>query len=358
MPRRSRTGNGPNKPLAIFATFLVVVGVAAVVVMSSQFAKLDQAPRAAVSSTTSTVSNHDTSASGTAVLVNPLGVTLVHLGGSTERLTFDQFETRVPLAQQPYEGSSVANGAPVYFRAAPQATSTDVGIPSPDKRYVAKFDTPKSDGATVLELIRSTEKPRTFTLRTAAGQPLRDAYLLGWFDASRIAIAAIATSSRAVYSVSLQGASSHLVDLPDTTVAVNARAGAVWYLTAVIGEGIESSPTGPSEVHRVTIDGIDRFVARNERRVIVSVIPDAFHSSSTQRVALTMDDGQSCLLQEIGRSPSSCPSIGKLRPLFFLPDGRLLVRDGFEIHQFDPTSQTSVKLGDLPEGTVDLFFIP
>ncbi|MFZ2804560.1 MAG: hypothetical protein WA001_05045 [Patescibacteria group bacterium] len=349
MPR-TRSSRQPNKGVAIFATILVVVGVVAVVAFSSEFNKATTPPSTS-NPGTSTVSTQTAGpyASGTVVLVNDSAVTLMRLDATTERVTEDQFTARFAGEALPVEGANVANGAKAYFHL-PSASSSSA-IPSPDGKTTAAMDDVKSDGATVLDISPVGGSPQTVVLRNAGGQALQDVSFLGWLDSRTLAVSAVATSTSEAYAVSIAGDVTPLAPLPSSMVWDDARGGSIWYGTAVMGQGIESEPQGPSELHRIAADGTDTLMTRDETHVYLTVVP-----GPNGAFAVTTDDGKSSLLES--STGAVRISLGTSRPLFFLPDGTLLMRTDYTIAVFNPTAQTSKTLGSVPEGQVSAFFLP
>jgi hypothetical protein len=125
----------------------------------------------------------------------------------------------------------------------------------------------------------------------------------------------------------------------------------LWYATAVQGEGLETPPKGPSELFRLAADGKAELVARDEKNVIISVI-----TGPQRLLAYTLDNAQTFAMTA-GQNASQV-SLGKRRPLMFLPDGNLLARDGFDLVLIALPSGTPVKIGSLPEGSVSVFLMP
>jgi hypothetical protein len=350
MSRRSRDSGGPNKPVAIFATILVVAGVAAVVAVSSEFRSATTPASLKNPTNALQASQPGPYASGTILLVNDSAVTLMQLNATSERVTPEQFTARFKGAALPTEGVDAANGSKVSFHLPTDSTSSTARFLSPDRAREAQLVTTKN-GATAISIAQSSETPQTIVLRDAQGHALQDVSLLGWLTDSTFAVSGISTSTPAVTILSTDGDVRRSVSLPTSTLWAEVHGGEVWYATGVVGEGIESTPHGPSELHRISADGTDTLAARDELHVFLTVIV-----GMNGQIAATTDDGQSFLLT-VGDSTSR-HVLGQLRPLLFLPDGELLVRDGFDMDVYDPTRQVSRKLGVVPEGEVNVFFLP
>jgi hypothetical protein len=250
----------------------------------------------------------------------------------------------------PAEGSAAANGSGVFLFSPEQASGTRESYLSPDRRYVARLGEPKRDNAANVEVYQAREAPQSIVLRDRRGKALTDVFLLGWIGPRTLAAMAVATSSRGLYAVEINGSVRQIAQLPDDIVYAEARAGAVWYATAKLGEGLESAPSGPSEIRRITPAGDDALVSRDESRVYQIVVPDGGN-----RLMYSQDDGQSYLMT-IGQEGTK--QLGKMRPLGFLPDGRLLMREGFNLVVYDPDKSEPQSLADLPEGEVKVFVLP
>lgn len=269
--------------------------------------------------------------------------------GTLERLTVDAFALRTKEHRLPYEGSNVANGSVALFQASSSPSDAQKQVPSPDGKYVATRAESQADGTSVVLLARGAEVPQKIVLRDKK-IPLKDAEIIGWFSDTELAVVVTAASSRSVYAVTTTAAPRFIVQLPETVMLLTIRGGLLWYTTAMKGEGIESPPKGPSEIHRVDSSGNDTSVTRDELRVVSSVVADA--SSRTGRIAYTTDDGQAFVFTE---SDGKRVTLGKKRPLLFLSSGALVMRDGYDLVRVTPETGVLKKLGAVPEGKVDVF---
>jgi hypothetical protein len=152
-----------------------------------------------------------------------------------------------------------------------------------------------------------------------------------------------------VYGVDINGAARAPVPLPDNVITFVSRNGSFWFVTAKLGEGIESPPTAPSELHRLR-NGEDAVVARDALHVFVSVI-----GGPVNNLAFVTDDAQAFTAQ--AGDDGSRTALGKLRPLLFTPKGELIARDGFNLVLIDPGTGVRRTLGKLPEGAVSVFYL-
>lgn len=278
------------------------------------------------------------------LLLNADTATILSLSGREERISLEQLEVRFGKQKKPREGSSAANGGFVEY---PMAGISSGTILSPDGAYSAHLADPRADGATALLLKPQSGIERLVVLRKG-NDPVRDGALAGWFDSHTLAIVAYTEAEKKLYAADLDGSVREIAVLPDTVVFSSMRAQSFWYMTAVQGAGIEIPPKGPSELHRVSIDGKDVLMARDEKRVIFGLITD-----EQGRIVYSLDDGNSVLA---GLDvPRGQVELGKRRALGMLPDGRVILREGFSISVFDPISDVTERIGELPEGDVRVF---
>lgn len=347
MGKRLKNLSKTNVPVLLFATFLVVGGIAGAAFMSSK------QPGSPINAITKAVTKPPEPAvgqvaSGTLWMANADAVTILKFDGTSERLAWNEFKEKFSSKTWPAQGSSAASGASVDFNSPESASGTGGSFISPDRRYRARPGLPKSDGASVIDVVQGNEKPQPIILRDRRGRALTEAMLAGWLTSRSLAVTAVATSSRWIYSADLNGSFVPLAPLPDSAVYLEARAGAVWYATAVLGQGIETPPQGPSDLHRVTADGKDEIVAHDDLRVFQIAVPDAVGN-----LLYATDDGQAFYMK-VG-DMSSRKALGKRRPLLILDDGRLVLRDGFNVLVYDQSTLESKDLGPLPEGEIKVF---
>ncbi len=343
---RNRPHLKPDNPVVMLvATLIIAIGVIGVALVSSTIsgrkpvANLDQVPGmdlgAAPAPATSTVS---------LLLLNKDSATILHLDGKEERVSMSELEKRFGTAPRPSEGSNAANGG---FAAYPMPGLTPGAVPSPDGAYSAHLADPRADGATAVLLKPAQGAERTVVLRKG-NEPLRDGAFAGWFDARTMGIVAYTDAEKSLYAAGLDGSLRKLVTLPDDVALSSMRDGAFWYITATQGAGIEVAPQGPSELHRVSVDGKDVRMTREEKHVIFGLIADG-----KGRVVYSLDDGSAVL---IGLDlPQGRMELGQRRPVGMLPDGRLVLREGYGLATFDPLTGDDKALGDLPEGDVQVF---
>ncbi len=96
---------------------------------------------------------------------------------------------------------------------------------------------------------------------------------LGLFNETNAAVSGRAGKS-SILNVSRSGAISLLADLPENAEVIGFSGGSVWYATFAPGEGIESDPSGPSTLFRVTPDGKTTRIADDPAHVFVGAWSD------------------------------------------------------------------------------------
>jgi hypothetical protein len=137
------------------------------------------------------------------------------------------------------------------------------GIPNSAGTRGAWLGSPKSDGAGTLR-ISDGKNVEEIVLRGKKSLAYRDAEIIGWIDDDHVALSALQGDARHIVLVEPLGRVNELVQVPEEAAAFSVGAGSVWYVTVTPGQGIESGPTGPSEVHRVSLNGEDRVAAHEE----------------------------------------------------------------------------------------------
>lgn len=282
------------------------------------------------------------------ILKSDIATSVQHFDGKIERFeTEESFKAAYPTSSVRLTGADAATGAPVTY-----STSTGSegpkGVASPKSRHIAFPSEGQSDGAGSAVIKSPNGSSERVVFRLANGQPLLSTLLLGWLDDETLVVLATGSSSRMVAAVPLTGSARVIKNIPDNVIYTDARGGFVWLMTGTIGEGLETPPAGPSELVRVSRDGSQTIVARDELRVIQGIIVD-----EANHVAYTTDDGQSFALT-IGDDASKSV-LGDRRPLLFLPDGRLIIRDRFALAVYDLSAATASPIGLLPEGGIQVF---
>lgn len=328
--------------LAVVVTILILVGVIAVSYITQQ---QGQKP-IATTQTIATVSS--TEPIPELILSNESAVTLVHANGLMERLSYPAFVSTHPDSKGwPSRGVDVATGQERSFDIQGEGVQIPEGHLSPDRVFRALLKEPKSDGAGSIELRRPNETGRDVVLRTADGKPLKDAQLIGWFDSDEMAVTAAGTSTRAVYSVGIDGRVAFLGHLPEDVLYTSLSRGMLFAVTAMQDGGLEMAPRGPSEVFVFHADATGSIFRSDS--VMTSFILDP-EITSLDVFAYTSDSGVATLVEQ-----GKPIVLGKVRPLLFTKNGDLLFRDGFDLMMRKKQDGKIVRIGALPEGAVKLY---
>ncbi len=280
------------------------------------------------------------------ILLNQDSATIQHMDGKNERMLLDVFFKKFAQLTLPAEGSKLSNGIVTPF---PDPKLDKGAIPSPDWKYTARLAEPRADGATSIFLKPKTQNARTIILREG-NQPLRDGSFAGWFDEKNMAIVAYTDQNKSLYSAGLDGSLKKIAPMPDTVVMSTMRHGIFWYVTATLGQGIETPPSSPSELHRVTLDGKEVRMAREEKQVITGIMAEA-----NGRIAYSLDNGEA-VLSGLGL-PNGQLNIGSRHPVVLVSNGHVIIRDGFFLMAFDPATGATSKLSEIPEGEISVFVL-
>ncbi|MCC7357627.1 hypothetical protein IT408_03950 [Candidatus Uhrbacteria bacterium] len=332
-----------NPVVVVFITVLVVFGV---VTTSYLTQKRVQKP---IENSPTVTDNTSTELIPSLVLTNESAVLLVHANGLMERITYPQFLSKNPDSSTwPSRGIDVATGQEKPFEIRGVDVEVPEGLLSPDRVFRAVLKESKPDGAGVIELLRPKQAGRDIVLRIG-DKPLKDVQLLGWFNSEELAVIALNASARAVYSVHLDGKISSLGDLPDSVLYLNLSHGKLYVTTAVQDKGIENAPHGPSEVYV--------FHAETQGSVFTSdSVINAFVSNQSKLDSdefVYVNDLGVAILVEKGKPTT----LGKIRPLLFTESSDLIYRDGFDLMLRKKQDGKVVRIGAIPEGAVNLYYV-
>jgi len=345
MPKKQSLSPKTNAPLAIFATILVVAGIVA----SAWFSSHKTTTTQNATSTTPVVDvvpNKDLSTNDI-LLQNETSITVLHLDGKSERLSYDDFSGRYKLGY-PMHGVSVANGSPVVLSL--KADALPSGSIDPSGAYVAHLGQPKEDGASTIEISENNTVSQSIVLRDSIGHPLKDALIIGWLSPRIVVASVVSTSSRYAYGFDRDGRVTQLASLPESLAYQSIQCGQLWYATAVLGQGLESAPTGPSDLYSVDAMGDVKTIAHDDSRVFSSLV------CGDAGIAYRLDNGEASYLPS--EEEAKKVDLGKRTPLAILSDGRILLRDNFELILLDLATQEVTELGSVPEGEVKAFVVP
>jgi len=109
------------------------------------------------------------------------------------------------------------------------------------------------------------------SLRGGNGEAYHDPQVIGKIDDTHAFVVAT-TNIRSIFIVSRTGEIRSLIEMPEFANALFSEDGHLWLATYTPGQGIESEPSGPSRLIRVSLSGIQKAIAQ-ETKVITSVLP-------------------------------------------------------------------------------------
>lgn len=303
----------PSRPtgfLALFATFLVVGGVAAVAFVA--------APRTPSGQDQKPVPEAQKKASPYFPPFLAVDASVRLITDTAERTLAWPDDVKVlgqPLST--VRGVDVGTGEVAVLENG-FVRSTSTAVRSPDGRRSAQSATHRQDATSSIE-VRYGNESRSYVLRLSNGSGVRDAKPVGWWDDDTVAVFGLTTSTRDVYALDLTGTVRRVAQLPEFIEHVRVEDGAVWYVRVTPGEGLEQPAMPPTELHRVTPDGRDEAVVSESGEVITgyAILTPALLAYQTEKGgAVLVSDGKAV-------------SLGKGMPLLFLNEEHLLImRDG------------------------------
>lgn len=316
--------------LALFLTVFIVLGVVA----AAYVAVSKSVPRDSLKNEPAPVAEEDIKPFF--LLVDDSGARLV---GSDGIRTL-KWPEDVKLLNQPLStmsGRDIRSGERVYLATDFVRVPVAEGIRSPDGRRSLHPYQAKPDGTGMVE-VRLGDSSQTLVLRLSNGRGVRDARPLGWWDDETLAVVGFATSSRAVFAVSLNESLRVVASIPDDAGGLEMQNGQAWYITLQPGEGLESPPGPPSSLHRITLDGERADVLEEKDNVIAQ-----YRTSLDGKVAYNTYDGELFYLSNI-KTP-----LGKGVPLEMLSDGRMLMKRDLQLLVKDPETGQEDMVMQLPE---------
>lgn len=309
-----KTLSRPNGYLALFATFLVVGGVVFAAVLATPAINPDAKPPTLPQTPVATA---DATSTG-GVLVIGDGKAILHRYEGSSGMTWpdDVKLLGKPLSQ--FEGADAKTGERVYL-AAGFLRATSTGIHSPDGRR-ALFPSPaKADGTGNVEVHLGNER-QTVVVRLGNGKGVKDVMPVGWWDSDSLAVTGRVTSTRMLFAVTLAGEVSPIVSIPDAANGLLAQGGNVWYVTLEPGEGLESPPGPPSELHRVSRDGDDIRLSVETKNVITAYVPFG------DTVAYQKDSGEFFVISPLSSLDTGNIPLGDGTPLLFIDPTHVVIR--------------------------------
>lgn len=173
------------------------------------------------------------------------------------------------------------------------------------------------------------------SMRGANGEPYIEPRIVGFADATHVFVLAT-TDAQKLLLVSRSGEIRSIYDVPLSVNVLPTTDGHAWFSTYTQGEGIESEPTGPSRLIRVSVSGMQESLAE-ETRFIVAVTP-----GPDAAIAYRTDDGDMVVTSK-GKRWS-----GNGVPLLWLDENRLLLSQGRSVFVLDMTTLTLELLQQLP----------
>lgn len=172
-------------------------------------------------------------------------------------------------------------------------------------------------------------------LRSQNGETYNDPTVIGKADATHVFVVA-STNVRALLLVSRAGEIRALASMPEFANVLPTQDGHVWLATYTPGEGIESEPSGPSRLIRISVSGIQETFAE-ETRVITSVLP-----GENSAFAYRTDDGDMVASKEGKRWT------GNGVPLAWLNGTDLLISQGRSVFKLTFPVMSLELLQNLP----------
>lgn len=317
--------------------FLIVVGVAGLAFASSQLKPtvIDQQPPL--------VSQPASQGRGPAFLhLDGSRILLIESTGSrTREIKWPDDISRLGTPLSQISGVDLQSGQTVWLD--PEFKKSPANIfRSPDGRRDVSSANERPDGSNAVQ-IKQGNDVSTLVLRQKNGRQIIDSQLLGWLDNDKIALAGLATSTKAIFCLGLDGNLDLLAFLPDDAWLMRIFEGSIYYLRAAVGEGIESPQQAPSSIWRISKNGLSEKLADEATGVVQSFAV----ASST--VFYAMDD-QALKTSENG----SAKNFSHGRALMGVPGGVVVSNDG-KISLIKMNGQTSI-LNLEPKGM--LFYLP
>lgn len=307
----SQSRQKTNVPLVIFATILVVGGVALVAYVASQSKTL--APTILVPESTSQT---PTSSRPTLLVVDATGARIVS-DGKERKLVWP---ADVKLLGQPLStltGRAVGDGSSVVLD--PEFKIADKKFfRSPDGRHELLAAKARSDGTGTVD-VRYGNDSQSIVTRLSNGTAVRSVIPVGWWNNETAAVTGMVTSSRALFAVPIVGSVTRVAYLSDTYERLTLDHGAAYYVTVTPGEGLEAIDSPPSSMIRVQRNGTVETLATEpnlliDRLIVNEVGVVAYHaySEAESKTIIRRSDGQ--VVQ------------GKGDPLLILEDEQVLSR--------------------------------
>jgi hypothetical protein len=245
------------------------------------------------------------------------------------------------------KGGDTLSGQPVWLDAGFKRASSTVWR-SQDGRRDAVLSSDRSDGTGSVEIRQGFENT-LLMLRQKNGRKINDHQLLGWLDNDTLAVVGIATSTRNIFALDLNGMVTSLSQLPDDAWLIKVADGAVYYARATPGEGIESAQQPPSSLWRVDKSGQAKDFYDVQDRVIQDF------TVSDQAIMFMYDNGN---LEWWDKDSARVWDVGQGKPLLALPGLGFLCKQQDRYFLIDVVN-SQVKRTDLEIGQAEaVFYLP
>lgn len=332
--------NGLKKFVAIFATFVIVVGVSVVAALSSRPSSDTQEKTSVVSPDPAVAISPEPAF----MVLDKDGAKLVSVDGKRERgLVWPDDASSLGKALSLIKGADARSGQPAWLdpgfvHASPTA------VRAPDGRRTAWIGSDRRDGSTTV-FIKYGNETQTYTLRQTNGRKIADAQLIGWTAPQELAFVGLATSSRALFRLDTNGSIAYIAPIPDEAWLFRANDAAVYYTTAQTGQGIETAQSPPSALWRVAtvMPGAKAEKIWEENRTVIQ----SFITGSDGRISYILDDGSVRILID-GQPYMKGPGT----PILFAGND-VLTRDGEKLVLYSHESETPRATFDAnPDATV------
>ncbi|MDD5726212.1 MAG: hypothetical protein PHC53_02240 [Patescibacteria group bacterium] len=318
---------------------LIVIGVAILSVTASK------TKPSSISSQPAQAPAPTTSGKGPAFLIlSSDSLKLMSLDGSRElKIVWPDDVSRLgkPLSQ--IRGVDLGTGQPVWLDSGfVRASST--AWRSPDGRRSAYLASDRRDGSGAVEIKQGNEST-LLVLRQKSGRKITDEQLLGWLDKDTLALAAVATSTRNILILDLNGTLTPIANLPDDAWLIKVADGAIYYARATPGEGIEMSQSPPSSLWKIVPGKGIEEIAEESSHVIQN-----FVVSEGMVVYATEDNNMTQIAND------GLKSLGKGLPMLYINGQGTLIIQNSKLVLIKNDGQTSELSNVSMKGAI--FYLP
>ncbi|MFA6099939.1 MAG: hypothetical protein WC750_03610 [Patescibacteria group bacterium] len=301
---------------------LIVIGVAALAIASSKL-------KPTVDSRQSTVISQQPTNQGRRpafLVLDDNRSSLIDLNSSSTRdikWPDDISRLGTPLSQ--IQGVDLQTGQTIWLDSEFKKAPSNI-FRAPDGRHDVSLASDRQDGSSAVQVKQGNEVT-TLVLRQKNGRQITEGQLLGWLDNDNIAVTGLATSTKAIFVLGLEGDLSLLAFLPDDAWLIKIFDGSVYYARAATGEGIESPQQPPSSIWRVASGKTEKIV--NDTAHVIQnfvVSSNTVYYSLEDNTIKVSENGNSKFLGS-GRLLMSVPGQGVLvsqdgQLILIKPDGQ------------------------------------